>query len=86
MSRFTDTIRQLNQARENALKAIAEKEAATLKDNADRSPVIASIRRDLSSFDRQLEEVTKKQEAEEAAAAKAAAAKAAEEAKKKTKN
>ena len=64
---YSNSIRQLTQARENCVTAIAGWEKASENDKADRSDTIASARRDMASYDCQLADLAKKQ-AEEAAA------------------
>lgn len=56
---YTSHIRQLTQARENALKGIENAEAASKLDGADRSGTIASIRATLVSYDKQLADIEK---------------------------
>lgn len=49
-------IQQLLEARNNCVKTIAAMEKASNEDGADRSGSIASIRRDLASYEKQLKD------------------------------
>lgn len=60
---YTGVLKQLGEARQHCVKAIKAMEEASVADGVDRSASVAGVKRDLGSYERQIDAFTKKQEA-----------------------